>query len=103
MATIQRPNIEKSVKLRKVGNSQAIIVPSKFLKEVDDSTDIRMEINGNEIRFVFNKMKSLNDLIKEKRNINKLRQKEINEILKNVDSSKYLTDYIINSADDLID
>ena len=48
-------------------------------------------------------MEKLNDLIKEKRELNKLRQKEIAEILENVDSSKYLTDYIIDSADDLID
>lgn len=62
-----------------------------------------MEIIGNEIRLTFNKSKSLGNLIKEKRELNKLRQKEIKEILKNVDRSKYLTDYIINSVDDLID
>ena len=48
-------------------------------------------------------MEKLSDLIKEKKELNKLRQKEINEILENVDSSKYLQDYIINSSDDLID
>lgn len=101
--TIVWSKTERPIKLIKVGNSQSIIVPSNFLKTVGNSTDIRMEIIGNEIRLTFNKSKSLNDLIKEKRELNKLRQKEIKKILENVDSSRYLNDYIINSSDDLID
>ena len=103
MATIVHTNTERPIKLKKVGNSQAVIVPSTFLKNVGNSTDIRMEIIGNEIRLTFNKPKSLSDLIREKRELNKFRQKEIMKILENADSSKYLTDYIINSADDIID
>ena len=48
-------------------------------------------------------MRSLKELIKEKKELNKLRQKEIKKILEEVDGSKYLTDYIIESGDDLID
>ena len=102
MRTIVPTTIDRSIKLRKVGKSHALIIPSKFLKDVGNSSDIRMKIIGNEIRLTFNKSKSLGDLIKEKRELNKLRQKEIKEILENLDRSKYLTDYIINSADDLI-
>jgi len=46
---------------------------------------------------------NLKELIKVKKELNKLRQKEINKILAEADSSKYLTGYKIGVCDDLID
>ncbi len=95
---------DKMVKLKKVGNSQAVIIPSNFLKEVGDISTIEMKIESNEIRLVFGKAKSLQELVDEKRERNKgLRAKMMKEIEK-IDPDKYTNNnYLIEGDDDLID
>jgi antitoxin component of MazEF toxin-antitoxin module len=91
------------VKLQKVGNSQAVIIPSSFLKDVSSTSQIKMRIESNEIRLVFESEKSLQMLIDEKRARNK---SLLAKMMKNIEKSDLTTDnenYIIHSADDLID
>lgn len=96
-------NVISKVKLQKVGNSQAVIIPSKFLRDVGDTKEVKMEIEENEIRLVFVTTKSLKTLIEEKRARNRgLLAKMMKEVEKmNLEESH--KDYFIPSADDLID
>lgn len=92
------------VKLKKVGNSQAIIIPSNFLKGVDKTHEIEMNIVNNEIRLIFAEpLKSLKELIDEKRARNKKMLTSIYKKIEKLDSQKFDNDYIINGADELID
>ena len=92
------------VKLKKVGNSQAIIIPSNFLKGVDKTHEIEMNIVNNEIRLIFAEpLKSLKELIDEKRARNKNMLTSMHKKIEQLDSQKFDNDYIINGADELID
>lgn len=96
-------NSVSRVKLQKVGNSHAVIIPSKFLKDVGDTKEVKMEIEANEIRLTFVSTKSLKLLIEEKRARNK---SLIAKMMKEVDKMNLEDpndDYILPSADDLID
>jgi antitoxin component of MazEF toxin-antitoxin module len=91
------------VKLQKVGNSQAVIIPSSFLKDVADTSHIKMRIEANEIRLVFESEKSLQMLIDEKRARNKGLLAKMMQSIEKLDLTKHNENYIINNADDLID
>lgn len=55
-------------KLKKIGNSIGVIIPAKFLRNVNKSADIAMSIEDNVITLTFEKrQKSLKELIDEKR------------------------------------
>jgi antitoxin component of MazEF toxin-antitoxin module len=96
-------NNHSKVKLQKVGNSQAVIIPSKFLKEIGDTSEVQMEIDENEIRLVFVKNKSLQSLIDEKRFRNKGKMAEMMNKVEKWSLSEPDEDYIISTPDDLID
>jgi antitoxin component of MazEF toxin-antitoxin module len=92
-----------TVKLKKVGNSQAVIIPSSFLKEVKKTSVIEMKIEENSIHLIFNSEKTLQELIEEKRLRNKGLMNKMMEKVKLIDPEKYNENYIINGADDWID
>lgn len=91
------------VKLKKIGNSQAVIIPSSFLKGVNNTSEIIMKIEGNHIQLTFENSKSLEDLIKEKRERNRANIKQTMKEIESIDKNKYTNDYVIHCADDLID
>lgn len=93
----------KMVKLKKVGNSQAVIIPSNFLKGVDKTHEVIMRIEENEIRLVFAESKSLQDLIDEKRARNRSLIAKMAKQISKIDTQKFEENYIILGADDLID
>lgn len=91
------------VKLKKIGNSQAVIIPSSFLKGVDKTQEIEMSIEENEIRLIFVESKSLQEMIDEKRKRNRGMISEMMKKIEKMDPQKFEKNYIIRSADDLID
>ncbi|AEA43751.1 AbrB/MazE/SpoVT family DNA-binding domain-containing protein [Fluviicola taffensis] len=91
------------VKLKKVGNSQAVIIPSSFLKGVDKTHEIEMSIEANEIRLIFVESKTLQQMIDEKRNRNRGMISEMMKKIEKMDPQKFEKNYVIHSADDLID
>lgn len=92
------------VKLRKVGNSQAVIIPSNFLKGVDKAHEVEMSIEDNEIRLIFAEpLKSLKELIEEKRARNKKMLTSMMKKVEQLDPQRFENNYIIHGADDLID
>lgn len=91
------------VKLKKVGNSQAVIIPSSFLRGVDKTHEVVMSIEENEIRLVFAESKSLQDLIDEKRARNRGMLAKMAKRVAKLDPQKFESNYIIHGADDLID
>lgn len=91
------------VKLKKVGNSQAVIIPSNFLKGVDKTHEVIMNIEDNEIRLVFAESRSLQDLIDEKRARNRGLLAKVAKQIEKIDPNKFENDYIIYGADELID
>lgn len=95
--------LQTQVKLKKVGNSQAVIIPSNFLKGVDRAKEVEMRIEENEIRLVFVNTKSLQQLIDEKRTRNKSLFSEMVQKVQNLDSNTSESGYLIDSNDDLID
>lgn len=96
-------NTSTTVKLQKVGNSQAVIIPSKFLKDVGNTKEVKMEIDANEIRLVFVTTKSLQTLIEEKRARNRGQLAKMMKEVEKMDLTQSHKDYFIPSADDLID
>ncbi len=91
------------VKLKKLGNSQAVIIPSSFLKEVGKTSEVEMKIETNEIRLVFASAKSLQELIDEKRIRNRGLMANAMKKVALIDPEKYDENYIISGADDWID
>lgn len=92
------------VKLKRVGNSQAVIIPSSFLKEVGKTSEVEMKIESNEIRLVFASAKSLQELIDEKRARNRGLLAKMRKAIEKIDPEHYeKNNYIIQGADDLID
>lgn len=91
------------VKLKRVGNSQAVIIPSNFLRGVDKTHEVVMRIEDNEIRLVFAESKSLQDLIDEKRARNRGLLAKMAKQIEKMDPQKFEKNYIIRGADDLID
>lgn len=91
------------VKLKKVGNSQAVIIPSSFLKEVGKTSEVEMKIESNEIRLVFASAKTLQELIDEKRIRNRGLMAKAMKKVALIDSEKYNENYIISGADDWIE
>lgn len=91
------------VKLKRVGNSQAVIIPSNFLRGVDKTHEVIMRIEDNEIRLVFAESKSLQDLIDEKRARNRGLLAKMAKQIEKMDPRKFEKNYIIRGADDLID
>lgn len=91
------------VKLKKVGNSQAVIIPSNFLKGVDRTHEVEMQIEENEIRLVFAESKSLQDLVDEKRARNKRLLAKMAKQIATIDPQKFNNGYIILGVDDVID
>ena len=82
-----------------------------IVRELATKTSIitKMDVTSNLLIVQINILKEsayrwrLSKLISQKKQSNALRKKEIKNNLENIIPSKYLDDYIINSADDLID